>query len=115
MVDSDSNYVPERGDIVRINFNPQMGREQAGYRPAFILSPAKYNKMASLALICPITGKVKGLSFEVKLAESMETVGVVLVDHIKSLDWRARNIKFVEKATPDVIEEVLAKLEPLVS
>lgn len=109
-----SEYVPERGDIVLVNFSPQRSREQAGYRPAFIVSPASYNRMASLALMCPITGQVKGLSFEVPLTEGMNTVGVVLVDHIKSLDWKARKVEFVEKATPEVIEEVLAKLEPLV-
>lgn len=109
------NYIPERGDIILIDFNPQKGREQAGYRPAFIVSPFAYNKMASLALMCPITNAIKGLSFEVLLPDTTQTTGVVLVDHIKSLDWRIRKAKFIEKCPQYIIEEVLAKLEPLVS
>jgi mRNA interferase MazF len=109
------NYIPERGDIILINFNPQKGKEQAGYRPAFIVSPLAYNKMASLALMCPITSAIKGLSFEVILTDEMQTKGVILVDHLKSLDWKARRVKFVEKAPMSVVNEVLAKLETLVS
>jgi mRNA interferase MazF len=111
----DTNYLPERGDIILIDFNPQKGKEQAGYRPAFIVSPFAYNKMASLALMCPITNAIKGLSFEVLLTEKMQTTGVILTDHLKSLDWRARKVKFVEKAPDQIIEEVLAKLKTLVS
>ncbi|MGB3695105.1 MAG: type II toxin-antitoxin system PemK/MazF family toxin [Spirulinaceae cyanobacterium] len=109
-----TNYIPERGDIVKLNFNPNKGREQTGYHPALIISPFAYNKIASLALMCPITNQIKGLSFEVLLEESMKTTGVALVDHVKSLDWRVRKAKFVEKATPEILEEVLARLETLV-
>lgn len=109
-----ARYTPARGDIVLIDFNPQKGREQAGYRPAFILSPFAYNQMASLALICPITNAIKGLTFEVQLSSDMQTTGVILVDHVKSLDWKARKAKFLEKSPPSIIDEVLAKLEPLV-
>jgi mRNA interferase MazF len=109
------NYIPERGDIILINFNPQKGKEQAGYRPAFIVSPLAYNKMSSLALMCPITSAIKGLNFEVILTDKMQTKGVILVDHLKSLDWKARRVKFFEKAPISVVNEVLAKLETLVS
>lgn len=109
------NYIPERGDIILINFNPQKGREEAGYRPAFIVSPFAYNKIASLALMFPITNAIKGLSFEVLLAQEMQTTGVILVDHLKSLDWKARQVKFIEKAPIFIIDEVLAKLEPLIT
>jgi len=85
-----NDYVPDRGDIVFIQFNPQSGREQAGRRPALILSPASYNKKVGLALICPITNKEKGYPFESKLPEDLEVQGVVLSDHVKSLDWKAR-------------------------
>ena len=109
------SYIPARGDMVLLNFSPQKGREQAGYRPALIISPLAYNRMASLALMCPITNSVKGLSFEVALTREMQTTGVVLVDQVKSLDWRSRKIKFIEKAPQSFMEEVLAKLEPLVT
>ena len=109
-------YVPERGDIVWLDFNPQKGREQAGHRPALVVSPAAFNRLSSLVFLCPITSKVKGFSFEVSLASySLSTHGVVLIHHLRSVDWKARNIEFIEKAPLEVIEEVLAKLDPLVS
>ena len=110
-----SRYVPNRGDIVKLNFSPHEGHEQAGYRPALILSPARYNQLSSLALMCPITNQSKGFRFEVALVEGMQTTGVILSDQIKSFDWRARQVKFVEKAPDDLVEEVLSKLETLLS
>jgi len=92
----------------------QQGREQIGYRPVLVLSPIKYNRMASLVLPCSITSNAKGLSFEVPLFEGMQTKGVVLSDQIKTLDWRARKAKFVESVAEDLIEEVQAKLETLI-
>jgi mRNA interferase MazF len=92
----------------------QLGREQIGYRPVLVISPIKYNRMASLVLVCPITSNQKGLSFEVPLVEGMQTKGVVLADQIKTLDWRARKVKFVESVAQDLIEEVQAKLETLI-
>ncbi len=108
-------YVPDRGDIVKLSFDPQEGHEQAGYRPAIILSPAKYNTLSSLALMCPITNQSKGFLFEVRLVEEMITAGVILSDQVKSFDWRSRRVKFVEKAPNELIDEVLAKLETLLS
>lgn len=108
-------YVPDRGDIVRLNFSPHQGREQGYVRPAIVLSPIRYNKMASLALMCPITKQEKGLPFEVSLSQGMQTTGVVLSDQIKSFDWKARSVEFVEKAPDDLIEEVLAKAETLLN
>lgn len=92
----------------------QLGREQIGYRPVLVISPIKYNRMASLVLVCPITSNSKGLNFEVPLVEGMQTKGVVLADQIKTLDWRARKVKFVETVTEELIEEVQAKLETLI-
>jgi mRNA interferase MazF len=108
-------YVPNRGDIVKLSFDPQQGHEQAGYRPAIILSPIRYNKLSSLALMCPITNQAKGFLFEVPLLEEMTTSGVVLSDQVKSFDWRARRVKFVEQAPDELVEEVLAKLEALLT
>jgi mRNA interferase MazF len=103
-------------DIARTLNNElqQQGREQIGYRPVLVISPKKYNRMASLVLACPITTNPKGLRFEVTLVKGMKTQGVVLADQIKTLDWRARKIKFVETVTEDLIEEVQAKLETLI-
>lgn len=96
-----------------LDFSPHKGREQGFSRPALIVSPLKYNHMASLALMCPITNQAKGLRFEVPLVEGMKTTGVILSDQVKSFDWRARQVRFVEKAPPELIEEVLARITAL--
>jgi mRNA interferase MazF len=103
-------------DIARTLNNEleQQGREQIGYRPVLVMSPIRYNRMASLILACPITSRTKGLSFEVPLVKGMKTQGVVLADQIKTLDWKARKVTFVEKVTQDLIEEVQAKLETII-
>jgi len=103
-------------DIARTMNNElqQQGREQMGYRPVLVISPIRYNQMASLVLACPITSKTKGLTFEVPLVKGMQTTGVVLADQIKTLDWKARKVKFVESVSQDLIEEVQAKLETLI-
>lgn len=102
-------YVPSRGDVVWLDFNPQTGHEQAGKRPAFVLSPAAYNRKVGLALFCPITNKVKGYPFEVDVTEGLEVTGTILSDQIKSLDWKARDATFICKLSDEVIEQVLAK------
>jgi mRNA interferase MazF len=102
-------YVPDRGDIVWLNFNPQAGHEQSGFRPALVLSPKDYNQLVGLALFCPITSKIKGYPFEVLLPRHKEIFGAVLSDQIKSLDWRVRKAKLIIKAPSEVTEEVIAK------
>ena len=109
-----TSYIPNRGDIVYLDFNPTTGHEQRGYRPALIISPAAYSEKSSLALFCPITSHQKGYPFEVLLPEDLQTQGVILVDQIRSLDWRVRQIKFVEAVSPEVIAEVRAKITPLI-
>ncbi len=108
-------YVPDRGDIVWFTFDPQAGREQAGRRPALVLSPALYNRRASLALVCPITSHIKGYPFEVGLPEGLPVAGVVLADHVKSADWQVRRARLAGKATDSVLLEVTAKLRPLLA
>jgi len=108
-------FVPDRGDIVKMSFDPQSGHEQAGWRPALVVSPNVYNQASSLALLCPITSRAKGYPFEVPLPRDLEVTGVVLVDQIRSLDWRARKARFVARVPATVIREVLARLEPLVT
>jgi mRNA interferase MazF len=103
------SYVPERGDVIWLNFDPQAGHEQAGKRPAFVLSPATYNRKVGLALLCPVTNKIKGYPFEVNIPEGLKITGTVLSDQIKSLDWKARNATFICKMPEEIIEQVLTK------
>ena len=106
-------YVPECGDAIWINFNPQAGHEQAGRRPAIVLSPQSYNGKVGLCLLCPITSKVKGYPFEVSIPAKLEVKGVVLSDQAKSLDWRVRNAEFITDLPEAVVIEVLKKLKSL--
>ena len=108
-------YVPQRGDIIKLSFSPQVGREQAGYRPALVISPAAYNRKSHFVLACPITNQLKGWKFEVILSKEMKTSGVILTDQIRVLDWQERGAKFVEKVTSEVLEEALAKISVLVT
>jgi len=103
-------YVPDRGDIIWIEFDPQSGNEHFGHRPALVLSPKSYNKLTSLCILCPMTSKVKGYPFEVKISKN----SVVLCDQVKSLDWRTRHAKFKDKASDSVLEEALEKLRTLI-
>jgi mRNA interferase MazF len=102
-------YLPNRGDIIWLNFKPQAGHEQAGKRPAIVLSPKEYNRKTHLLLACPITSRVKGYPFEVPL-ESKKVQGVVLSDQVKSLDWKVRKAEFVEKADESIVAEIQDKL-----
>ena len=106
-------YVPDRGDIVWLQFNPQAGHEQAGHRPALVLSPASYNRRSGLMLCCPMTSQRKGYPFEVVIADETDRDSVVLADQVKSLDWKVR--KAVKKGTAsiEVIAETLSKLQTL--
>lgn len=108
------SYVPRRGDIVWLSFDPQAGHEQAGRRPAFVVSPEAYNRKTGLFLVCPITSKIKGYPFEVALPEDLEVGGVILADQIKSLDWKARRAKFAAKTDERMIDEVSALVLPLI-
>lgn len=107
------SYIPTRGDLVILDFNPQAGREQAKRRPALVISPQAYNAKVGLALMCPITSKKKGYPFEVEIASTNSIQGVILADQVKSLDWRARRVTFACKAPGNVVTTVLAKLETL--
>jgi mRNA interferase MazF len=108
-----NSYIPDRGDIVWINMNPQVGHEQAGRRPAIVLSPFSYNKKVGLALFCPITNQIKGYPFEVGIPKGMKVTGVILSDQVKSLDWRVRQVEFLGKIHEPVIVEALKKLNTL--
>lgn len=107
--------VPDRGDLVWLEFSPQAGHEQAGPRPALVLSPRIYNAKVGLALLCPVTSQVKGYPFEVRLPADLNIQGVVLSDQVKSLDWRARKARRADRAPEAVVADVLAKLGALLS
>ena len=106
-------YVPRRGDLVWLSFTPHAGHEQAGRRPALVLSPAAYNGKVGLALFCPITSQVKGYPFEVAIPSGSDVRGVVLSDQVRSLDWRARRAELVGHLPEAQVEEVLEKLGAL--
>ena len=107
-------YIPDRGDIVWLTFNPQAGHEQAGRRPALVLSPAAYNGKVGLAILCPITSQIKGYPFEVLLPDGLKISGAILSDQVKSLDWKIRQAEFICKLTSDALDEVLQKLNALI-
>lgn len=107
-------YVPERGDLVWLEFTPQTGSEQAGRRPALVISPKAYNRKVGLGLFCPVTSRVKGYPFEVALPEGGGVNGVVLTDQLKSLDWRARKAKLIAPASAEVLAMVTSRILPLI-
>lgn len=109
-------YVPDRGDVVWLEFNPQAGREQAGHRPALVLSPSSYNSKSSLMLCCPITNQPKGYPFEVPLTPEpgSRVTGVILADQVSARDWRARNAVKKGAVTPQCLLAVSAKIRALI-
>jgi mRNA interferase MazF len=106
---------PDRGDLIWVSLNPQAGHEQAGRRPALVLSPVEYNSRVGLALMCPVTSRTKGYPFEVSLPSDLDVTGVILADQIKSLDWRARRAEIACRVPKSVTDEVLGKLNTLLS
>lgn len=109
-----AGYVPDRGDFVWLDLNPPKGHEQAGRRPALVLSPRAYNRKSGLCVICPATTKAKGYDFEVPHPGADDPRTVVLADHVRCVDWRARNVRFIHHVSPEVLEEVVARLDALV-
>jgi mRNA interferase MazF len=107
-------YVPKRGDLVWLSFSPQVGREQAGRRPALVLSPAIYNERTGLAVACPVTSRSKGYPFEVPLNSKSPIAGVVLADRVRNLDWRGRNAEFAGRAGDRVVGDVAARIRSLI-
>jgi len=112
---SASTYIPQCGDIVWITLNPQAGYEQGDRRPAAVLSPGSYNNKTGLAIFCPVTSQIKGYPFEVLLPEGLPAAGAVLSDQIKSLDWRSRNAELLCTLPASIINEILRKLNTLLS
>jgi mRNA interferase MazF len=106
-------YIPDRGDYVWLNFDPQSGHEQRGKRPALVLSPKAYNEKVGLGIFCPITNQEKGYPFEVKVTNN-KVAGVILSDQIKSLDWTKREIEYISKANDSELQETTDKISALI-
>ena len=108
-------YIPDRGDLVWITFTPQAGHEQAGRRPALVLSPLAYNEKVGLAILCPVTSQIKGYPFEVLIPAGLKVSGAILADQVKSLDWRARQAEWAADLPAAALAEVLQKLATLIT
>jgi mRNA interferase MazF len=108
-------YIPQRGDVVWINMDPQAGHEQAGRRPATVISPRNYNERTGLAILSPVTSQVKGYPFEVIIPPGLPVAGAILSDQVKSLDWQARNAELICVLPNETISEVLEKLALLIT
>ena len=106
-------FVPDGGDLIWFTFDPQAGHEQAGRRPALVLSPKPYNQKSGLALVCLVTNQIKGYPFEVPVPAGCGLMGVILADHVKSLDWKARQAAKIGRIPLAALNEVLARLAPL--
>jgi mRNA interferase MazF len=108
-----SAYVPDGGDFIWLTFDPQAGHERTGRRPALVLSPTIYNHKSGLALVCPVTNQAKGYPFEVTVPSGHGVTGVILADHVRSVDWKARRAEELGVCPSEVVNEVLARLAPL--
>ena len=107
------SYTPDRGDIVWLEFDPQKGHEQKGKRPGIVLSKKEYNQKSNLAIICPITSKIKGYPFEVRINSIIQ--GVILSDQFRSIDWKSRNASFIEKTSEEILKEILENIDLLLN
>ena len=108
------NYIPDKGHIIWLAFNPQAGHEQTGRRPALVLSPSSYNAKTGLAVLCPVTSSVKGYPFEVTIPDGYPINGVILSDQIKNLDWTVRRAEFCCETGKEILNDVLAKIHSLI-
>lgn len=108
-------YQPDRGHFVYLNFTPHAGTEQGGRRPALVLSPKQFNIATGLMLACPATNQVKGSPWEVTIPRGVKITGVVLSDHIRSVDWIVRNATYYADATDEIMDEVLGRIEAILA
>jgi mRNA interferase MazF len=111
----DPDYCPDAGDFIWLEFDPQAGCEQAGRRPALVLSPHRYNKLTGRCIACPVTSRVKGFPFEVLIDPEHHLIGAVLSDHVKSVDWVSRRAQFISRAPESALHELRGKLKALLA
>ncbi len=114
MVGKTSSYIPDRGDIIWMNFSPQAGFEQAGRRPALVLSPKAYNQKTGRFIVCPVTSQRKGYPFEQALPHGCAVDGVVLIDHVKNQDWESRNAEFATRIAQSELDPICDVIEALI-
>ena len=107
-------YVPDRGDIIWLDFDPSAGKEIKGHHPAYVLSHKLLAHASGLAILAPITSTVRGSGFEVALDDKLKTTGVVLVHQLGSVDFSVRNIKYIESATASMILKISAIAQVIV-
>jgi mRNA interferase MazF len=110
---SQNDFFPKRGDVIRVDFDPVIGHEQGGQRPALVLSADDYNRVVGLAIVVPITLQAKGYPFEVPIPHGHKVRGVILADHVKCIDWRKRGVKYFDTLHAEIIKEVEERLGPL--
>jgi mRNA interferase MazF len=115
LADASQNYIPDRGDLVWLRFDPVVGHEQAGYRPALVLSPLAYNTVSGLAVVCPITSQAKNYPFEVPLPDGLQITGVILTDQIKSVAWFERGMTYKDSLAFADFEKVIGKIISLLT
>jgi mRNA interferase MazF len=108
-------YLPDRGDVLWLSLSPTLGHEQGGRRPVIVLSPVLYNRRAGLLLACPITSRAKGYPFEVPIPAGLAVSGVILADHLRSLDWNARTIAPIGTLPEELVQETLARARTLLT
>lgn len=114
MKPTETNFIPDRGDILVVNLSPTMGHEQSGVRPVFVVTPKFYNAKVGMVTVCPITKQAKGYSFEVNLIEGV-VLGVVLSDQVRTIDWRNREAKFMTRVGEETVNRVLKNLNKLIN
>jgi len=104
-------YVPGKGDFISVTFDPQSGHEQKGRRPALVISNMAFNRHTGLAIVCPLTNRDRAFPFHVPVGDAVDITGFVMVEQVKSLDFRSRDAKRIGKASIAVLEEVLSLLD----
>lgn len=107
------SYIPERGDLVWVTLNPTAGHEQSGRRPAVVISPKSYNRKTGVCVLCPATRQSKGYAFEVEVRNADGTAAVILSDHLRHVDWRARKVELIQQVSAGVLAEIIARIEAL--
>ena len=105
------NYVPNKGDFIVVTFDPQSGHEQKGRRPALVVSNAKFNQATGLTMVCPITNSNRNIPFHINVGPQSTLTGFIMVEQMKSIDYKRRKVKFIEKANPNVLNDVLSILD----
>ena len=105
------NYIPEKGDIVYIDFDPTKGHEQKGYRPAIVVSNTIFNKYTKMVMLCPITSNIKDFPTHYLLKKTKKVNGSILCEHIRSIDYEVRNIKYVEKVNDEELKNILSIID----